>query len=324
MSKRDSWLLMVTSAALMAFSNAATADEITFALFTKNQTDPIFHELRVGAEKAAKRLGVNIIHYTPVKPNNLAEQTSKLEDVAVRKPQAVIYMPVDQKAEAPFVNRIAASGVPVINVLERASESNYTIFVGQDDVALSYMAASFLLKTLGDKGKIVILEGPRGNATTADRLRGFMKAVNERPEVKVLAQQPANHQRLQALQVTENLIQRHAQIDGVLAMSDIMAFGALEALQAAGRTEAKVVSVDGVAEAMDLIQQGRLLGTAEFNGFIMGCLAVEAAARHLKGERLPKDVLFEGRMITKDNFSEFTKPVAERECPKLADYVAGN
>ncbi|MFD2274393.1 substrate-binding domain-containing protein [Undibacterium arcticum] len=56
---------------------------------------------------------------------------------------------------------------------------------------------------LGGKGNVIILEGVKGSTTSDERVRGFHKALTEFPNVKVLASQPANYQRLQALQVTE-------------------------------------------------------------------------------------------------------------------------
>ena len=46
----------------------------------------------------------------------------------------------------------------------------------------------------------------KGSTTSDERVRGFHKALEEFPNVKLLASQPANYQRLQALQVMENLI----------------------------------------------------------------------------------------------------------------------
>ena len=115
-------------------------------------------------------------------------------------------------------------------------------------------------------------------------MRGFSKAIEENPDVKLLASQPANYQRLQALQVTENLIQSNPQIDGVMAAADVMAFGAIEALEAAGKKSTKVVGIGGVPESIEAIKAGRLLATAEFNGYKMGCLATMAAVRYLRKE----------------------------------------
>ena len=66
-------------------------------------------------------------------------------------------------------------------------------------------------------------------------VRGFNDALKENPGAKLLASQPGNYQRLQALQVMENLMQSNSQIDGVLAANDAMAVGAIEALDGASR-----------------------------------------------------------------------------------------
>ena len=50
-----------------------------------------------------------------------------------------------------------------------------------------------------------------------------------------------------------------------------------------------MVGVNGSKEAIDLIKAGRMLATGEFNGFIIGCLGTEIAARSLRKQPVPKD-----------------------------------
>jgi ribose transport system substrate-binding protein len=54
---------------------------------------------------------------------------------------------------------------------------------------------------MGGKGNVVILEGVKGSLTSTTRVRGFNDALKEFPNVKLLASQPGNFQRLNALQV---------------------------------------------------------------------------------------------------------------------------
>ena len=72
------------------------------------------------------------------------------------------------------------------------------------------------MKALGGKGNVVIIEGVKGSISGQDRNKGFQEVLKRYPNVKLLASQPANFQRLNALQVMENLLQTHRQIDGVL------------------------------------------------------------------------------------------------------------
>ena len=225
----------VTTVLAALFSHAASADGETIAVFTKNLTNPYFQAVRVGTETAAKSLGVKVIQYVPTKPDSIPEQLSQVEDVIVKKPDAIVFVPVDYKALVPAVEKINAAGIPVTNIIDRSAGGKFVAFVGADDYSIGLATARGLLKAIGGKGNVVILEGVKGSLTNTDRVRGFNDALKESPGVKLLGSQPANYQRLQALQVMENLMQSFPAIDGVLAANDPMAVGAIEALEGANR-----------------------------------------------------------------------------------------
>jgi ribose transport system substrate-binding protein len=305
---------------LFAAGTGFAADE-TIAVFTKNQTNPYFQAVRVGAETAAKTLGVKVEQYVPTKPDSIPEQLSQVEDVIVKKPNAIVFIPVDYKALVPAVEKINAAGIPVTNITDRAASGNFVAFVGADDYAIALATGRALLKAMGGRGNVIILEGVKGSLTASDRLRGFTDAIKEFPEVKLLASQPANFQRLPALQVMENLMQSFPTIDGVLAANDPMAIGAIEALDGANR-KALVVGINGSKEAVDLIKSGKLVASGDFNGFIQGCLGVEIAVRNLRKESTPKEIILKPVVIDATNSSPYETPVEQRTCPTLADMVS--
>jgi ribose transport system substrate-binding protein len=301
----------------LAAGPALAAGE-TIAVFTKNQTNPYFQAVRVGTETAAKALGAKVIQYIPTKPDSIPEQLSQVEDVIVKKPDAIVFIPVDYKALVPAVEKINAAGIPVTNITDRIAGGKLVAYVGADDYNIGLATARHLLKQMGAKGNVVILEGVKGSLTNTDRVRGFNEALKENPGVKLLASQPANYQRLNALQVMENLIQSFPQIDGVLAANDPMAVGALEALDGANR-KALVVGINGSKEAVEMIKAGRLLASGDFNGFIQGCLGAEIAIRNLRKEQTPAQIILKPVVIEKSNFQAYEAPVEQRACPKLSD-----
>lgn len=250
------------AAALAAFTaGRAFAANETIAVFTKNQTNPYFQAVRVGTETAAKALGVKVDQYIPTKPDSIPEQLSQVEDVIVKKPDAIVFIPVDYKALVPAVEKINAAGIPVTNITDRSAGGKFVAFVGANDYGIGLATARALFKAMGGKGNVIILEGVKGSNTASERMRGFDDALKEFPNVKLLAAQPGNFQRLQALQVTENLMQSFPTIDGVLAANDPMAIGAIEALEAANRN-ALAVGINGSKEAIELIKSGKLLASA--------------------------------------------------------------
>jgi ribose transport system substrate-binding protein len=310
--------ISVTAALAALVVGPTLAAGETIAVFTKNQTNPYFQAVRVGTETAGKKLGVKVIQYIPTKPDSIPEQLSQVEDVIVKKPDAIVFIPVDYKALVPAVEKINAAGIPVVNITDRSAGGKFVAYVGANDYSIGLETARALLKAMGGKGNVVILEGVKGSLTNSDRVRGFNDALKAFPKVKLLADQPANYQRLQALQVMENLMQSFPTINGVLAANDSMAVGALEALEGANR-KALVVGINGSKEAIDLIKSGKLLASGDFNGFIQGCVGMEIAVAHLHKQSTPKEIILKPIVIDKSNYKPYDTPVEKRACPTIAD-----
>ncbi len=314
-------IISVTAVLTALFSNSAFADGETIAVFTKNLTNPYFQAVRVGSETAAKALGVKIIQYIPTKPDSIPEQLSQVEDVIVKKPDAIVFIPVDYKALVPAVEKINAAGIPVVNITDRSAGGNFVAYVGADDYSIGLAVARRLLAAIGGKGNVIILEGVKGSLTSTNRVSGFNDALKENPNVKLLASQTANYQRLQALQVMENLMQSFRSIDGVLAVNDPMAVGAIEALEAANR-KALVVGINGSKEAVELIKSGKLLASGDFNGFIQGCIGTQIAVRNLRKQPTPKEVILKAIVIDKTNLTPYEIPVEQRACPTFEQVIS--
>lgn len=302
-------------------STAALAADEIIALFTKNQTNPYFQAVRIGAETAAKLMGAKIVHFIPTKPDSIPEQLSQIEDVIVKKPRAIVLIPVDYKAMVPGVEKINEAKIPVVNLTDRSAGGTFVAFVGSDDYSLGLETARYLLNAIGGKGNVVILEGVKGSLTSTDRVRGFNDAIKEHKDIKLLAVQPANYQRLQALQVMENLLQSHPQIDGVLAANDAMAIGVLEALDGANR-KAKVTGINGTKEAVDAIKAGRLLATGDYNGFAQGCIGTMAAIRAVRNLPVVEEVVLKPTIVNASNYQPFDVPLEARTCPTWEEAVA--
>ncbi|HXE48224.1 MAG TPA: sugar ABC transporter substrate-binding protein [Ramlibacter sp.] len=312
--------LTLAALAALAGATAARADNERLAVFTKNQTNPYFQVVRLGTEAAARQMKATVTHYVPTKPDSIPEQMSQIEDVIVKKPDAIVFVPVDYKAMAPGVQKMNAAKIPVVNVTDRSEAGTFVAFVGASDYDLGKETARALFKAMGGKGNVIALEGVKGTLTNTDRLRGVRDMMKEFPAIKLIAAQPGNYQRLQALQVMENLMQSYPQIDGVFAANDAMASGAIEALEGANR-KALVVGINGTKEAIDAINAGKMLATGDYNGFLQGCLGTMAALRSLRGQPVPKEIVLPAAVIDKSNTASQAVPVEQRSCPRWEDAV---
>ena len=313
-------VVFLCALALPSCARETKGDRI--AVFTKNQTNPYFQSVRLGADNAAKQMNATVVHYVPTKPDSIPEQMSQIEDVITKRPDAIVFIPVDSQAMIPGVQKMNAARIPVVNITDHSAGGDLVSYVGSDEYGLGLASGRYLLARMKGQGNVIIIEGVRGSHGSGERVRGFQKALEESPQVKLLASQPGNFQRLQALQVTENLLQAHPVIDGVMAANDAMALGAIEALDAANR-KALVVGINATKEGIDAVKAGKLIGTADFAGYLQGCVGTMAAIRAIHNLPVPKTIEFPSVVINSTNYKDADIPDAQRECPKWEAVVKG-
>ena len=310
--------LMTGSMALSA-GHAKAADEMTIAVFTKNLTNPSYQAFRIAADQVAQAAGVRVIHFVPKQPDNVGEQKAMVEQVLKDKPDAVIFIPVDDVAMIPSVKELNEAKIPVI-LVTNPLPGHFVTYVGADDYEIGYREAHYLFDTLGGRGKIVVIEGIPAAATNRERVRGYKRAVAEYPGIEVLGSGNGNYQQPDAKRVMEKFLAAYPQIDAVLSANDGMALGALEALKEAGRTSI-VIGVNGILPAVKQIETGAILASVDFNMFKIGCTATRAAVRYLKREPLPEKVILPAEIIDKTNYKAWLVPVEQRTCPEWAEVV---
>ena len=81
--------LVLVTLAMFSFSCARTTETgDRIAVFTKNQTNPFFQTVRLGANSAAKQMNATVTHYVPTQPDSIPEQMSQIEDATTKKPNA--------------------------------------------------------------------------------------------------------------------------------------------------------------------------------------------------------------------------------------------
>jgi ribose transport system substrate-binding protein len=304
---------------LAVFPAQTKAAEMTIAVFTKNLTNPAYEAFRIAADQIARTAGARVVHYVPKRPDSVDEQKAMVEQVLKDRPDAIIFIPVDDVAMADSVKQLNVAKIPIV-LVSNPLPGEFVTYVGADDFEIGYREARYLFNALGGKGKIVVIEGTPAAPTNRERVRGYKHALGENPSITVLGYGNGNYQQPEARQVMEKFLQAYSQIDGVLSANDGMALGALEALKQAGRT-ATVIGINGILPAVKEIEAGGLLASVDFNMFKIGCTATRAALRHLRHEPLPERVILPAEVIDKTNYRAWLVPVEERSCPEWSEMV---
>jgi ribose transport system substrate-binding protein len=292
-------ILCLTAAALVGACNrgAEATARPTVALVVKTLNNQFFIDMEAGAKAAADSLGLELIVQAPEREIDVERQMQIVENLIQRDVKVLMLVPNGSKEIVPAVVKANTAKIPVVVVDSRVDDATLkaaggrvATFIGSDNEDGGRMAGAYLIERLAGSAKVAVLEGVPGHETADARLRGFRKALTGSTGMQIVASQPANMERDQAFNVTQNILQAHPDITALFACNDVMALGALEAIAAAGKGGAiSIVGFDAQDDARKAITEKRMAATIAQNPREMGRLAVITAYRLIKGESVPAE-----------------------------------
>lgn len=287
-------------------------ESYVFGLVTKALNNPFWELMHEGALAVAGENNVEIIYLAPTQANNLEEQTRLVDDLITRKVDGIVLVPVDSEGIVPAIERANAAGIPVALANTRANGGEFITFSAVENYDAMTEVAEYVAEKLGGTGKVVIIEGTAGAQTAIDRLAAINDVLAKNPNIEILASQTAEFQRAKALEVMENLLQTHPEIDAVLACNDEEALGAIEALDAAGRLEGTIVSgFDGNSDALKAVTAGRMTVTMFQNAPAQAGDAVQALLDFLAGKSVEERIRTGAVLVNSTNVADFAKYIQQ-------------
>lgn len=298
-------IALVSLAACQRGAPPATARP-RVALVLKTLNSPFFIDMQKGASAAAQAQGIDLVVQAAEREVDVDKQMQIIENLVQTGVKALLVTPSGSREIVPAIAKANAAGIPVVIVDTKVDPAAATeagiktvTFVGSDNLEGGRLAGQHMVKITNGRAKVAVLEGIPGHETGDSRLKGFKEAIAKSPGVTIVASQPANWERDLGFNVFQNMLQAHPEIDAVFACNDMMALGAVEAIAVAGKLgKIKVIGFDAVDDARKAIASGAMVASvAQFPGE-MGRVAVESAAKVLKGETLPADQRVRIELVT--------------------------
>ena len=138
----------------------------------------------------------------------------------------------------------------------------------------------------------VLLEGEPSHQDSLVRTEWVIKTLQENNiPINKLNGAIGNWERAQGSALMEDFLNKYSNIDLVISNNDDMGLGAIDAIERANNiTGIKVVGIDGTKEALEAINEGKLLGTIESDKKEYAKAVVEIAMHSIGKSDLPDDV----------------------------------
>ena len=232
------------------------------------------------------------------------EQENQVKAVREFILQGVDYIVIDPVVETGWesvLEEARDAGIPVILVDRQIStddESLYTCFVGSDFMLEGQRAGEWLENYLSDRNmnedeiNIVTLQGTLESSAQLGRTEGFAKISRYHDNWNMLDAKSGEFTQAKGYEVMAEFLDLYPDIDVVVCENDNMAFGAIEAIEDAGKElgpngDMIIISFDAIKAGLEEVKNGNIAVDFECNPLLGP--EVDAIIQKLeKGEKIGK------------------------------------
>jgi ribose transport system substrate-binding protein len=297
---RKALLVVATVCAALAGCAAPEADAprakpvIGVSLLTL--TNPFFRDLGNAIKEEGERRGYDVV--LTAGDFDIGKQKNQVSDFVVRDVAAIVITPIDSKSIATSIAEANRAGIPVFTAdIKAIAEGAYVVaHVATDNYQAGRMAGKALVEALRGRGKVGVIDHPEVESVIM-RTRGFLDELEEQraqsgANLQVVSRLPAGGAKDRGFQVAQDMLQAHPDLDGIFAINDPSALGAVAAVENAGKAGRIVlVSIDGLPEGREAIRDGKIYADAIQHPDLIGSKTVEAIDAYMSGEDVPAEVL---------------------------------
>jgi ribose transport system substrate-binding protein len=295
--KTSSILSLLCSAAVAALvavsaASAAAAPEPYIPVISKGFQHQFWQAVKLGAEKAAVDFKVKITFEGPENESQVDKQLEMVQAALAKKPQALCLAALDSKAVVPLLRKAQASKIPVVGFDSGVDSDIPVATAATDNVAAAAFAADKLAQLIGGAGEVAAIIHDQTSRTGIDRGDGFVKQMKSKhPNVKVVDVQYGGGDQLKSTDLAKAIIQAHPNLKGFFGANEGSIIGVLNAVKEL-KKEGKIVVIgyDAGKQQKDAIRKGVEAGAVSQDPVGIGYKCVEAAAKAIKGEPVPKTI----------------------------------
>jgi fructose transport system substrate-binding protein len=280
--------------------------QVTVGLITKQETNPFFVTMREVAQKTAGEDNVKLLTATGKSDVDNASQVAAIENMTTRGAKGILITPADSTAIVPAIEKARRAGLIVI-ALDTPTQPGSAVdalYATDNRKAGELIGRYAKAKAAGSDPKIAMLDLAPGITSGQLRHDGFLSGFGIGPgDPEIVGSVNTEGNKVKARAGMAQLLKAHPDINVVYTVNEPAAFGAADALKAAGKSDRDVVlvSVDGGCDAIKKgIRPGIIDATAQQYPENMANKGVEAIAAAARGGPKPSGYLDTGVELITD------------------------
>ena len=261
-------------------------------------TNPFFLELGEAMKAEAAKHGMEVV--LTAGEFDVAKQRNQVNDFIVKRVSAIVLCPCDSKAIGTSIAAANKAGIPVFTAdiasLADPKTAKVEGHVATDNYGGGKLAAKAIIEALGGSGKVAVLDHPEVESVLL-RTKGFEEEIAKHNEsgggkIRIVTKLPGGGAKDRSFKAAEDILQAHPDLNGLFAINDPSALGAVAALEKAGKlANVKVVGFDGQPEGKQAIKDGKIFADPIQFPDRLGRETAKIIARYFQGEEVPFEIL---------------------------------
>jgi len=259
------------------------------AIISKGFSAQFWQAVQKGAEAEAKKEGARITFQGPPTEADVEQQITMLTNVLAKKPDALGFAALDNRASAPLMQQAKTAKIPVIAFDSGVKSDVPVTTAATDNKAAAAEAAKHLSGLLGGKGHVGMVLFDQTSQSGIDRRDGFVNWMKKNaPGITLLPPQYCGGDLNKAADITKAMIAANPDLAGIYGANEPSAIGMAKGITESGKKGLKAVGFDSGQAQTDAIKAGILAGSVTQNPIGIGEQVVVAAMKAIKGTPQPK------------------------------------
>ena len=283
---------------------------IQLAVVPKAVGFAFWEQVRIGAECAAsKHEDVEIQWDGVTSETDVNGQVDLLQNFITQGVEGLVYAATDAKVLYQVTKQALDQGLVVVNIDSGTDPQPKQVpVVATDNVAAAADITERMVEKLGKKGgKVAFIPFQPGTLTNDTRTEGFKNVLSKNPQVDLVATQSSESDYNTALQVTNDILTAHPDLDAIYAANEPGVLGAAESVRQAGKAgKILIYGWDTAPDEIKDVKEDLVVSLVAQNPFRMGYDGVNEAVKRIRGgtDVKLKSVDTGATLITKDNVND--------------------
>ncbi|MDX2032901.1 MAG: substrate-binding domain-containing protein [Blastocatellia bacterium] len=285
----SNWLL-VRSLQPGALPGAAppAARKLTVAMMPKAKGDPYFVSCRVGAEEAAKELGIELLWDGPTSLDP-AKQNEVIEAWITRGVDAIAVSVENRESISTVLRKARQKGIKVLTWDADSEKDARDFLINQaTPQGIGYTLTDEAARIMNGAGEFAIITGSLSAANQNEWIKHIKARLAEKyPNLKLIGIQPSDDDRDRAFTEAQNLMKTHPNVKLIMGIAAPAVPGAAEAVKQSGRKDVKVMGLSLPNLCKSYVHDGVIESVILWNTLDLGYLTIQAAKAVSEGTLKP-------------------------------------